>query len=66
MKKNRELDSEDNSNKQTTQMPIYAKTIIVISALIMIAGSVFLWILLATFTGVGIGLSLDRLLGVLS
>ena len=53
-------------SEEHTEMPQHAKTLIIISALIMVVGSASFWVLLATFTGVGIELGLDRLLGVLS
>ncbi len=45
------LDSEEDSDEDAAQVPQRAKTIIVVSALIMIVGSVFLWVLIAAFAG---------------
>lgn len=41
-----------------TEVPQHAKTLIIISALVMLVGSGYLLIRLATLIGVGIGLSL--------
>ncbi len=45
------LDSEEDSDEDAAQVPQRAKTIIVVSALIMIVGSVFLLVLIAAFAG---------------
>jgi len=43
-------------SEEHSEMPQHAKTLIIISALIMLVGSAYLLILLATYAGVGIGL----------
>lgn len=45
------LDSEEDSDEDAAQVPQRAKAIIVVSALIMIVGSVFLLVLIAAFAG---------------
>ncbi len=45
------LDSEEDSDEDAAQVPQRAKSIIVVSALIMIVGFVFLWVLIAAFAG---------------
>ncbi len=45
------LDSEEDSDEDAAQVPQRAKTIIVVSALIMIVGFVFLLVLIAAFAG---------------
>jgi hypothetical protein len=45
------LDSEEDSDKHITQVPQRAKTLIIISALIIIVGFAYFWVLIALFTG---------------
>jgi len=49
---------ENNSSKKNTRVSKRSKIIIGISALIMLVGSAYLLIRLATFAGVGVGFSL--------
>ena len=48
-------DSSEESEEHI-EVPHHAKTLIIISALIMVVGSAYLLIRLATFAGVGVGI----------
>jgi hypothetical protein len=50
-----DTDSSKNLD-ENIEVPQHAKILIILSALIMVVGFVWLLILLATYTGVGIGL----------